>query len=170
MQCYKLPNNLVSFSSQTKLVFSETKQSVKCESTPCDSCEDIWKKARKEYNKNIKSWGASLRSIDKDADRIIIHVGKIFVKKICYNAKKLGMYGICETNLKFRKQRTPVTWGFCSRACSFPEAEPLDEEFYEFMEGKYLEKAPTESVYTKGTFKFHDLLFYFTLITILSWI
>ena len=74
---------------------------------------------------------------------------------VCYNAKKLGQYGVCKTLEQSRNQRIPVEWGFCSRACSFSskiQKEEYYEKNYEIMEARYLEDTPTDSVVMAGSF------------------
>lgn len=57
----------------------------------------------------------------------------------CYNVRKLGYYGVCETD-----KRTGSNWGFCSRSCKVNDRLD-DNEPYEEAEFKYFDEAPRGS-------------------------
>ena len=80
----------------------------------------------------------------KTIDRIEIRRTSIYgpILEICYNVKKVGYYGICETKSKKFVKRG--NWGFCSRACNIDEF-PDDDEPYEEAEFRYFDTAPQGS-------------------------
>lgn len=164
--CYKLsPKNIVSFSSihrKSELVFQNTPSNkkpvpkVKIKNSKFSDCEKMWEKANIAYKEYLVERHADApKTIEKNADRIIIINEN--EKSVCYNAKKLGIYGICKTTEESRNQINPVSWGFCSRACSLSELE-AKEQFntnYEVMEATYIENAPQESYFMQRNFQFH---------------
>ena len=91
----------------------------------------------------------------KTIDRIEIRRTSIYgpILEICYNVKKVGYYGICETKSKKFVKRG--NWGFCSRACNVDEF-PDDDEPYEEAEFRYFDTPPQGT-----TSRFHPGFIFF---------
>ena len=80
-------------------------------------------------------------------------VGKDFVEEQrlherCYNVKKVGTAGICQT------RSDKGNWGFCSRSCTV-DTDLGDGEPYEEAEFKYFDEAPAGSLFA-GLIAFHE--------------
>ena len=147
--CYELPSTIDSFSPNSNLAFARFPNPRVTSIKNKQSCSSLWTDAVKAYNKENP-----LKSIKDTADRIMIHESGR-PSTVCYNAKKLGQYGVCKTLEQSRNQRIPVEWGFCSRACTFPSANQVKEYYeknYEHMEARYLEDTPADSVFMEGQF------------------
>ena len=78
--------------------------------------------------------------------------GKIEEEKrlheICYNVKKIGTAGICQT------VGDKGNWGFCSRSCTV-DRDLGNGEPYEEAEFKYFDEAPEGSLFA-GLIVFHE--------------
>ena len=119
-----------------------------------DDCEKYWNMAvstRSEHEH--ERLGA--RTIRDDADRIKIHSVNTHKKPLtCYNVQKLGRYGICKTNPKYRDQQKPVKFGFCSRSCSVSERmrpkEVGEGDDYEEMDVTYFDEPPVGTDFIQG--------------------
>ena len=148
--CYDIPSAINSFSSETKLNF---KQGMKIKPSENDKCEEYWKKAGEAYNKYIDETGFRMADFQERADRIIIHKHGTTITsenqmkgEICYNVKKVGRHGICQTNRK-----KPYNWSFCSKACvqanlvvDAPSKNPEAYQEYDSMRAIYFEEPPKE--------------------------
>ena len=62
---------------------------------------------------------------------------------ICYNVRKVGYYGLCQTTTAENK----LNWGFCSRSCKAGTNVQNDQP-YEEAEFRYFDEAPKGSLFS----------------------
>ena len=69
---------------------------------------------------------------------------------ICYNVRKVGYYGLCQTTTAENKRN----WGFCSRSCQAGTNVQNDQP-YEEAEFRYFDEAPKGSLFS-GSRAFYE--------------
>ena len=160
--CVKIPiaQNVMSFHSKTKVIVrTGTVQFVPPYSR--DVCNNYWRDAIKHIEQrkaNHPEQGIfTLEEFISKADRIVVcdkeecyntdtEKTDIMKGEICYNVKKLGEFGVCNTALEI-----PYNWGFCSKSCGLsPEIteEPsVEAQFsnFEKLTIKYYDTAPPDA-------------------------
>lgn len=67
--------------------------------------------------------------------------GRFWKLEICYNVKKVGKFGVCQT-------KNAGNWGFCSRSCIVGPVLGINDP-YEEAEFKYFDEAPEGSLFSR---------------------
>ena len=146
--CYPIPRTINYFSKDAMVDFpkwTKSKEPMTILKAKKEVCEAYWNKADEAYQENERERGSRpTKSFGERADRVIIMKGRK-VEEVCYNVRKLGKYGICQT-----KEGRPYNWGFCSRACIIEQEIPSNEPGYEEMKATYFDDAPPNSKHQKG--------------------
>ena len=165
--CVSIRDDITSFHASTQ-VFIHNRAVQFHPQFSKDVCNDYWKKAIKHIETQETDYAydgiLTLDSFKSRADRIVVcgndecydagtNNTDITKGEICYNAKKLGEFGVCTTYSRY------YNWGFCSKSCGLPQSIPDEqlqgEQFpnYEILIAKYFDIAPPNSIrYVTGNF------------------
>ena len=143
--CYRLNTAIIrSFTPQATPVYPATAGGLisQVNRSPNDDCERLLPIAEATpipftplsgYMGNARE----PRTLLNTADRIEIRTNRNDNNPlVCYNTNKIGRYGICRTDPRYRQQRRAVTFGFCSRSCS------VSQHGFEKMSANYFDEPP----------------------------
>lgn len=132
--------------STTTVTFTNEKMNI--HRTADDPCEAIWMKAREGFHKYYKRLArisgdkkVRTQTFNDAFDRIEVRDTSGHTINVCFNARRLGRYGICETHADGADN-----WGFCSRVCEVQEDLGEDEP-YEELKLTYHDRHPQINIH-----------------------